>query len=172
MLGVYIGDGYLAHNGNSWMLRVVLDDAYPAIANECCEAIEALRGGSRPTPRHDPNGERCLSICSTWRRWICLFPQHGPGHKHERDIDAAPGPFVRGLLHTDGWRGVNRVRAKGKDYEYPRYQFSNRSDDIRKLFTYACDRMGVEWRPWTRYHVSVARRESVALLDTFVGPKS
>jgi hypothetical protein len=61
--------------------------------------------------------------------------------------------------------------VKGKDYAYPRYQFSNRSDDIRKLFTDTCDRLGVKWRRWTRYHVSVAKRQSVLLLDSFVGPK-
>jgi hypothetical protein len=61
--------------------------------------------------------------------------------------------------------------VKGRDYEYARYQFSNRSDDIRRLFTEACDMLGVRWRPWTRYHVSVARRESVEILDYFVGPK-
>jgi hypothetical protein len=111
-----------------------------------------------------------------------LFPQHGPGRKHLRRIELhgwqlkivedAPGLFLRGLIHTDGWRGVNRVYVKGKDYEYPRYQFSNRSDDIRRLFTDACDTLGVQWRKWARYHISVARRESVALVDTFIGPKS
>ncbi|MFI9836970.1 helix-turn-helix domain-containing protein [Nonomuraea sp. NPDC051941] len=49
-----------------------------------------------------------------------LFPQHGPGKKHERPIvlepwqreivSAHPGRFVRGLIHSDGWRGTNRVR--------------------------------------------------------------
>ena len=39
-----------------------------------------------------------------------------------------------GLIHSDGWaRGVNKVHVKGRDYEYPRYQFSNRSDDIRRF---------------------------------------
>jgi hypothetical protein len=66
---------------------------------------------------------------------------------------------------------VNRVRVKGRNYAYPRYQFSNRSPDIRWLFTQACDRLGVKWRPWTRFHVSVAQRESVAILDRHVGPK-
>jgi ligand-binding SRPBCC domain-containing protein len=65
---------------------------------------------------------------------------------------------------------VNRVYVKGKHYE-SRYQFSNRSDDIRKLFTDTCEKLAVEWRQWTRYHISVARRESVAILDSVVGPK-
>lgn len=112
---------------------------------------------------------------------VCLFPQHGPGRKHRRRIvladsqrkivEKAPRPFLRGLIQTDGWRGLNRVHVKGKDYAYPRYQFSNRSDDIRGLFTDVCDLLGVEWWRSTRYHISVARRESVALLDSFIGPK-
>ena len=87
-------------------------------------------------------------------------------------VNTAPKPLLRGLIQTDGWRGVNRVHAKGRDYAYPRYQFSNRSDDIRRIFTDACDRLGIEWRQWTRYHVSIARAASVSFMDTFVGPKT
>jgi hypothetical protein len=110
-----------------------------------------------------------------------LFPQHGRGRKHDRRIEltawqqkivrAEPECFLRGLIHSDGWRGLNRVKVKGRWYAYPRYQFSNRSDDIRTLFTDTCDLLGVQWRPWGRYHISVARRESVAHLDSFIGPK-
>jgi hypothetical protein len=131
--------------------------------------------------RDAPDGKRCVIVACTWRGWILLFPQHGPGRKHQRPIeladwqqaivDAEPGAFLRALIHTDGWRGVNRVHVKGKDYAYPRYQFSNRSDDIRRLFTDTLDLLGVEWRQWTRYHVSVVRRASVAFLDSFIGPK-
>jgi hypothetical protein len=182
LLGVYLGDGCLGRNRTSWALRIALDMSYPGIIQECCDAVERIRGGRRPIPRPDSRGEACVRVESTWRAWICFFPQHGPGHKHRRKIeltawqqqlvDEAPQAFLRGLIHTDGWRGMNRVHVKGKDYAYPRYQFSSRSDDIRKLFTDTCDKLGIEWRPWTRYHVSVARRESVALMDTFVGPKS
>jgi hypothetical protein len=87
-------------------------------------------------------------------------------------IEADPRPLLRGLIHSDGWRGMNRVCVKGKRYAYPRYQFSNRSDDIRRIFTDACDLLGVDWRPWTRWHISVAKRESVAMLDEFIGPKN
>lgn len=180
LLGVYLGDGCLGRNRTSWALRIALDISYPGIIKECCDAVELIRGGRRPRSRPDSRGEACVRVESTWRAWICLFPQHGPGHKHRRKIelatwqqhlvDEAPQAFLRGLIHTDGWRGLNRVHVKGKDYTYPRYQFSSRSDDIRKLFTDTCDKLGIEWRPWTRYHVSVAKRESVALLDTFIGP--
>jgi hypothetical protein len=179
LLGMYLGDGWLSRNGSSWMLRIALDEAYAGIVAECERALREVSAG-RPAFRAsgDPH---CVVVGSTWHPWAVLFPQHGPGRKHQRRIalsdwqqrlvDAAPRRFLRGLIHSDGWRGLNRVYAKGKHYTYPRYQFSNRSDDIRKLFTDVCDRLGVEWRQWTRYHVSVARRESVAYLDEFVGPK-
>jgi hypothetical protein len=113
-----------------------------------------------------------------------LFPQHGPGFKHSRPIrlqpwqdaialERHPQQFVRGLIHSDGCRSVNRVRnATGRWYDYPRYQFSNRSDDIRDLFTSACDALGIDWRQMNRFTVSVARHDSVAALDVIVGPKS
>jgi hypothetical protein len=180
LLGVYLGDGHLRRWGSGWTLRVTLDTAYTEIIRECSQAVVAV-SGIEPKLRPDSTGKNCVNLDSSWRSWPCLLPQHGPGRKHHRPIvlsewqqaivDAAPGQFLRGLIHTDGWRGTNRVHAKGREYEYPRYQFSNRSDDIRALFTAACDQLGVDWRPWTRFHISVARAESVAILDRFVGPK-
>ena len=179
LLGQYLGDGTVCRVGRSLCLRIASDAQYPGIIGECSDAITAIRGRS-PNLRYHLD-KRLATISSYWKAWPCLLPQHGPGRKHRRTIalapwqvaivEAQPGPFLRGLIHSDGWRGVNRVHVKGRTYEYPRYQFSNRSDDIRQLFTYACDLIGVAWRPWGRYHISVARRESVELLDRFVGPK-
>jgi hypothetical protein len=156
LLGVYLGDGCLMPVGSSWSLRIGLDEAYPGIIDSCCDAIEILRGGRRPKPRPASRGQRFVRIESMWRQRGCHFPQHGPGRKHtrrieladwQRDIiDIAPEAFLRGLIHTDGWRGVNRVHVKGKDYEYPRYQFSNRSDNIRRLVTATCEKLGVARR--------------------------
>ncbi len=71
--------------------------------------------------------------------WPSLFPQHGPGKKHERAIvleprqrvvvDAHPWEFVRGLVHSDGCRitdwTTRMVAGQRKRYEYPRYLFTN-----------------------------------------------
>jgi hypothetical protein len=121
--------------------------------------------------------EGCTEVGSYSKHWPCLFPQHGPGRKHQRKIelvpwqqeivDADPRPLLRGLIHSDGCRILNWVKGT----PYPRYQFTNRSRDIRELFGRACDALGVEWRQSNRYSLSVARRGSVALLDEFVGPK-
>ena len=82
---------------------------------------------------------------------------------------------MRGLFHSDGCRSTNRVRralANGdRWYEYPRYFFVNHSTDILRLCGEALDQLGVDWcfsKPTT---ISVARRDAVARLDQFVGPK-
>jgi hypothetical protein len=114
-----------------------------------------------------------------------LFPQHGPGEKHLRKIELAdwqqfivkryPGKFARGLMHSDGYRGLNRVRRGLADgerwYEYPRYLFVNESADILLLCGETLDRLGVEWRFSKPNTISVAKRDAVARLDEFVGPK-
>jgi hypothetical protein len=64
------------------------------------------------------------------------------------------------------------VGGERKRYDYARWQFSNRSDDIRNLCCWALDLADVAWRqsgPWT---ISVSRREAVAVLDELIGPKS
>jgi hypothetical protein len=127
----------------------------------------------------------CTEVKSTSKHWPCLFPQHGPGRKHTRKIGLAqwqqaiveryPGDFARGLFYSDGWRGVNRVRRRLADgdrwYDYPRYLFSNESEDILRLCADALDMLGVAWRFSKPDTISVARRDVVARLDEFVGPK-
>jgi hypothetical protein len=81
-----------------------------------------------------------LDVSSYWKHWPCLFPQHGLGRKHERRIalvpwqqrivDAHPDQLVRGLIHSDGSRHINRIKHPKRTYEYVRYEFSNRSADI------------------------------------------
>jgi hypothetical protein len=180
VLGVYLGDGVIYMGPRTTSLRISCDVKYPGLISEMVAAIGTIRG-------RDPHVGKyrrceCAVITSYWKSWPCLLPQHGAGRKHHRSIvlepwqrdliEDDPRGLIRGLVHTDGWRGVNRARVKGRDYAYPRYQFSNRSDDIRRIFTDACDLLGIEWRPWGRWHISVARRDSVAALDEFVGLKT
>jgi hypothetical protein len=87
-------------------------------------------------------------------------------------VDDQPEAFLRGLIHSDGCRSINRIAGRaGKIYSYPRYNFTNASDDIRALFCRTCDQLAIEWRQMNARNISVARRESVARLDEFVGPK-
>lgn len=60
---------------------------------------------------------------------------------------------------------------RGKAYVYPRYRFSNRSEDIRQIFARACETLGVSWKRMNEVNLSVNRREDVALLDLHIGRK-
>ncbi len=127
----------------------------------------------------------CTEVKSYSKHWPCLFPQHGPGRKHERRIELQtwqeeivcefPGELARGLFHSDGCRIINRVckvlRGRERWYEYSRYFFQNESSDILGLCGQALDRLGVGWRYSRPNTISVARRDAVARLDEFVGPK-
>jgi hypothetical protein len=91
-------------------------------------------------------------------------------------VDRYPEQFLKGLIHSDGCRTINRFKTKlpsGRvaEYEYPRYFFSNLSPDIRELFCAYCDRLGVRWTRSNHRNVSVSHRHSVAILDAFIGPK-
>ena len=178
LLGLYLGDGHLvrAHRG-VYRLSIYLDQRYPEIIAECRSAIAAVRG--KPAALDPQVG--CIRVNAHSKHWPALFPQHGPGPKHLRPIVLAdwqqeivaeqPELFLRGLIQSDGCRFINRVTVRGKQYAYPRYQFSNASDDIRRLFCDTCDAIGVEWRVMNARNISVARRASVARLDEFIGPK-
>lgn len=165
-----------------WKLRVICADAWPGLIQECVRAMQAVRPMNKVMLQQKPG---CQEVSSCSRHWPCLFPQHGPGKKHLRQIELQPwqqvivaefpGEFVRGLFHSDGYRGMNRVRrpVAGGDhwYEYPRYLFTNESEDILGLCGAALDQLGVEWRFARRNVISVAKKGSVARLDAFVGPK-
>ena len=79
---------------------------------------------------------------------------------------AAPlGRVSRGQPGSAGWRDGEHW------YEYPRYLFVNESVDILRLCGETLDRLGVEWRFSKPNTISVAKRDAVARLDEFVGPK-
>jgi len=162
-------------------LRIVLDERYPRIIGECFSAMQDLLRENKPHIQM-LHSSRAVEVGISSKQLPCLFPQHAAGRKHERRIVLAdwqerivarrPDLLVRGLIHSDGCRFINTVRHAKKTYSYPRYNFTNRSDDIRRIFCDACDRLGIEWRVMNRWNISVARRESVARLDEFVGPKT
>ncbi|WP_437081906.1 helix-turn-helix domain-containing protein [Streptomyces sp. enrichment culture] len=186
LLGLYLGDGHIVSKCRQHHLSISCNASQPGL-------IDAAEGAMRKVMPRPGTGRRlregCVEVKSYTRHWTCMFPQHGPGKKHERSIvleewqqaivDAHPWEFVRGLIHSDGCRTTNwtnrLVGGERKRYEYPRYMFANKSDDIRKLLTDTLTRLGVQWTVLARdgapFNVSIARKESVALMDLHVGPK-
>lgn len=147
LLGLYLGDGCISkHPKDVFKLRIFLDTKYPGIIASACDAIAVVKGiPGRTLPRP----ENCVEVYSFWRSWPCLFPRHGPGKKHERTIELTdwqntlvgrwPRELLRGLIHSDGCRFQNT----GTNWSWPRYSFTQFSDDIRRIFCETCELLGV-----------------------------
>lgn len=184
LLGLYLGDGHIVHTAKSYLLAIACADSWPGLLAEARHAVKDVMPSSSVLLRSRP-GIACTYVQSVSRHWPCLFPQHGPGKKHERKIELEvwqqrivgkfTAAFVRGLFHSDGCRTINRVRRCCNDgdrwYEYPRYFFTNYSTDILRLCADSLDVLGVDWRLSKPTDITVSRRHAVARLDQFVGPK-
>jgi hypothetical protein len=175
--GLYLGDGCISRSSRTFRIRFALDAAYPQIVAACGAAIEALATGKRAWARKRPSSA-CVDVAMYWNHWPCLFPQHGSGRKHHRAIALAAWQrtilageeeaLVRGLLDSDGCRVVANDRGRAS----VRYHFHNESADIRAIYCRALDTLGIPWtRPGAK-QIAVYRKSAVAIIDSFVGPKS
>jgi hypothetical protein len=175
LLGLYLGDGCLSlHPRGVYKLRIALDAKYPAIISEAARATARTMPSSRV--RRRLSASNYVEVYAYSKAWPCLLPQHGPGKKHERQIrlrnwqrelvERAPRLLLKGLIHSDGCRFMNT----GRRWRYPRYAFSNASQDILGIFCDACDLLDVHYTcaPRTVY---ISRRDDVDRLDRFIGPK-
>jgi hypothetical protein len=115
LLGAYLGDGHIIQNKRGvYLLSLFQDARYAGLIQEWRTAVELVKGARGSHMSSKPG---CTAIQSYWMHWPCLFPQHGPGRKHERSItlepwqkeiiEADPRPFLRGLFHSDGCRITN-----------------------------------------------------------------
>lgn len=88
LLGLYLGDGHitLGRRGVS-ALSISCCDDWPGLADEAEHAMIAVMpaAGVFRVAR-----QGCHEIKSTSKHWTCVFPQHGPGRKHERRIELEP----------------------------------------------------------------------------------
>jgi hypothetical protein len=88
LLGLYLGDGCInllePETKGVWKLRITCADAWPGVMEECKQAMLAVRPDNFPST---VQREGCADVVSYSKHWPCLFPQHGPGRKHERKIE-------------------------------------------------------------------------------------
>lgn len=183
LLATYLGDGSISEHPRTQRLRIALDMKYPLIIAETRALLERCFPDNKVD---EVQSIGCIHVSLYCSHLTCLFPQHGPGMKHERQIvlepwqeaslEAAPWPFIRGCIRTDGCAFINRTDVhRERPYEYLSYQFSNMSGDIVELFVRACSLVGVFTRTNCdsrgRWDVRINRRASVALMREHVGLK-
>ena len=87
LLGLYLGDGWIStHHRGVFRLRIACADAYPKLIRLCHTAMAEVL----PNKVSRVQKVGCTEVGSYSKHWPCLFPQHGPGKKHERKIELTP----------------------------------------------------------------------------------
>ncbi|MBC7814442.1 MAG: transcriptional regulator [Burkholderiales bacterium] len=190
LLGMYLGDGCIVRSRQVFLLRISLDAKYPNIVDRCANALQIILPLNKVGFIKHIYQEKLshIDVSCLHKSWPVLLPQHGKGMKHTREIkleawqqlivDAYPLEMFRGLYHSDGSRFSNVVNGK----DYPRYQFSNCSPDINRIFRETCAKLGLEWSVGTRgkraanggihENTFISKRKDVEYLDSVIGPKS
>jgi hypothetical protein len=105
LLGLYLGDGSITRGRRDvYTLWLACCDDWPGLMMAARRAMSDVMPASSVFCVHRTG---CTMVKSTSKHWPCLFPQHGPGRKHNRKIELAqwqlvivkrfPGEFARGL---------------------------------------------------------------------------
>ena len=89
LLGLYLGDGHLATYPRTMRLIITCDAAYPRLIQACAASMASV--GLARKVRIQPDAKRrCVRVSGFSKRWPEVFPQHGPGRKHNRKIELEP----------------------------------------------------------------------------------
>ncbi len=184
LLGLYLGDGCLSKTPRVYRMRIALDAKYPGIIQACVDALKVLLPENEVglVEHYHGEGEKhhlsYLEVSCYYKYFPQIFPQHGKGLKHNRKIElvewqqriveAYPLEFFRGLYHSDGSRSQNIVKGKN----YPRYFFTNMSEDIRQLFCETAQALGLQWKQTNALSVAISQRKDVEWLDEHIGAKA
>lgn len=94
LLGMYLGDGYIARYPRAYVLRIFLHRNQRDIAERVGRAINTLLPRNR-VGVVDHHGS-AVAVTTYSQAWPALFPQHGSGRKHTRRI--ALEPWQRNLV--------------------------------------------------------------------------
>ena len=183
LLGLYLGDGNITRQPARRVpppdhARSRLSDDHRRTAGE---AMAEVMPSSRASVQLRRDGA-CVEVYSFSKHWPCLFPQHGPGRKHERRIALTdwqraplrPAPsscFAGSSTRTAAGRSTasgaparhTPIRATPSPTTPPTSAGSSA--------TYL-DALDIAWRPMGWRNISIARRDAVAKLDAFIGPKA
>jgi len=112
LLGLYLGDGCIAsHPRGVFRLSISLDRAYPRIVHEAVAAISIVMPASKVGLIRS-NRDHLDQPTAYSRHWPCLFPQHGPGLKHDRPIKLTD--WQRAMVDQFPWRFLRGAHSLGR----------------------------------------------------------
>jgi hypothetical protein len=89
LLGMYLGDGHIAHMHHTFRLRIFLNRRQHEVIARVKQAILTLLPENRVGEVHR-RASAVTEVGCYSSLWPTIFPQHGPGRKHDRSIRLAP----------------------------------------------------------------------------------
>lgn len=149
ILGSYLGDGYINQTPRTYRLRI-----YNSLDNEIIsdqiKSLSLLFPNNKVSEFRQKHA-KCVEVGVHNKQLPIYFPQHGSGHKHEREIKLSdwqtlivreyPECFLKGLLDSDGSMYLHKVGH----ISYRYYMFTNKSSDILTLYTTVMDLLGISY---------------------------
>lgn len=165
ILGAYLGDGYIDKQARTYRLRIFQNSEYQEVIENYVVALTGIFSYNKVGVYPAHKG-KYKTLCVYNKYLPDMFPQHGPGRKHNRDIKLKgwqkeivvrhPQAFLKGLLDSDGSRYTDRG--------YTMYSFSNVSKDIKKIFCWVCDMLELEYTK-SSVQIFIRKREHVDKID-------
>lgn len=176
ILGLYLGDGYINKMKRTYKLRITLDVNQDLVIDECIKHLKILFPKNKINPVKRKN-KNCLDVIVYSNKLNIYFPQLGNGMKHQRKIELTKEQIeiidtkflMKGLFHSDGSFYI----AGNK---YPRYNFTNKSEDIIKIFLECLDVYNIDNRLIYNkrnniYKIQIQKRKYVNILYQLLGEK-
>lgn len=156
ILGSYLGDGHIVKAGRSQKLTIYNDSRYSCIIKDQSNALQVLFPKNK-IGNYKQLTSNCMEVMVHNISIPLMFPQHGPGKKHARDISLhdwqwdivweEPECFIKGLIDSDGCRYIHKQTIKGKTYAYPMYSFTNKSLDIINMYIRVMAKLDISTKP-------------------------
>jgi hypothetical protein len=177
LLGQYLGDGHIIKTPRSYKLSIYTTAKYLSIIDDVVDSMNVVVG--RLVNMVSKRG--CTDVHVYSNVLPNIFPQHGPGKKHNRNVELTSwqkdnldhASLLKGLFHSDGCYYYSQ-----KAYIY---NFVNCSLDIIKIYESCLIALGIEYKTYTRkvslsrktqlYKVVVTKKEDVIKMYGIVGEK-
>jgi hypothetical protein len=155
ILAVYLCDGVISRFKTFRVpsMRLFNDSKYPKNTSEWAEKLKIIFPENSVNVHKRPR-YNCNVVLLYSRKLLDLFPQYGNGRKHTRKLVFAdwqkkivqefPEEFIRGCIQSDGCIYNQKVNGK----VYPRYAFTNMSEDIIDMLLWSLSLVGIEKAKW------------------------
>ena len=156
ILGSYLGDGYIVKFPRTYKLRIYNDSRYDDIINDQLISLRSLFKKNKISTLKRTKSN-CIEVSVHCNILPIMFPQHGSGKKHGRDVSLLdwqwdivwkePECFIKGLIDSDGSHFLHTQEVKGiARYRYI-YQFTNKSLDIVDMYLKIMGKLDISARP-------------------------